>query len=175
MKSGKKLGGVCVAVVGVVSLVVVADGTRPIVADPMPRVDAGSVKAELEKFLLRYVQTLEGEDAQAVTDLYIDDDRFTWFTDGKALYTSAQDVVKSLDDLEASGVELRTDLANTLVVPLSRTLATISSDFSTRGTVNGQESFAFAGVITMVVERQADGTWKVVRGHSSTPAGPPRE
>lgn len=174
MKNGKKLFGMC-AVVGGVSLIVVADGIRPVVSDPIPELDAASVKTELADFLPRYILTLEGDGDQAITDLYVADDRFTWFTDGKALYTSSQDVVESLDGLEASGVELRTELAGTTIVPLSRSLAAISSEFSTRATANGLQAFTFAGVITMVVERQPDGVWKVVRGHSSTPAGPPQE
>lgn len=174
MRSGKKLGVSCTSVVGVAAFIVIADGVRPDLASHAQQFDVGGVRAELEGFLPRYIETLEGDDDRAITALYVADDRFTWFTDGKALYGSSQDVVESLDSLKSSAVEMRTELANTEVIPLSRELATISSEFNTRATTEGQEAFAFAGVITMVVERQTDGAWKVVQGHSSTPADPPR-
>lgn len=174
MGSRRKLAGSCALVIGVTSLVVVADGVRSIAVDPTPEFDSARITDELDGFLPRYIQTLESDNDQAIIDLYVDDDRFTWFTDGQALYTSPQDVLKSLDGLEASGMELHTALTNIRVVPLAQNLATLSAGFSTRATTQGQEAFEYAGVLTMVVERQRDGAWKVVRGHSSTPAGPPR-
>ncbi|UYV11718.1 MAG: nuclear transport factor 2 family protein [Phycisphaera sp.] len=174
MGSRKKFAGSCALVIGMTSLVVVADGVRSAATDPTPEFDAARVTEELDGFLPGYIRTLESDNNQAIAGLYVADDRFTWFTDGRALYSSAQDVLKSLDGLEASGMELHTALTNVSVVPLAQSLATLSAEFSTRATTEGQEAFAYAGVMTMVVERQADGQWKVVRGHSSTPAGPPR-
>lgn len=174
MKHRVKLGVVCVSVVGAAALAVVASGSQPDATDATQQSDLNSVRTELEGFLLRYVETLAGDDDHAIRALYVADDRFTWFTDGRAIYRSSQDVVDGLDSLRASAVELHTDLANTAVLQLSRKHATINSDFSTSAKTEGQEAFAFTGVITMVVERQPDGTWKVVQGHSSTPAGPPR-
>ncbi len=175
MGSRKKLAGSCALVIGVTSLVVVADGVRSFMSEPNPPTfDAAKVKAELEGFTPRYIKVLEGDDNQAILNLYVTDDRFTWFTDGKALYTSPQDVVDSLKGLDQAGFEVRTIVTNASIVPLTSDIAALSAEFGTRATTQGQEAFAYAGVMTMVVERQADGMWKVVRGHSSTPAGPPR-
>jgi len=126
-------------------------------------------------FVERYRDTLESRDLEAVRKLFVDDDRFAWFTDGKKRYASAGDVIRGLEELAASGVMLSTEFSNLKAHALGTSQAAVSTDFQTQGFVGGKEAFQFGGVITMLLEKSVDGRWRVLSGHTSTPAGPPSE
>ncbi|MEO1008353.1 MAG: nuclear transport factor 2 family protein [Planctomycetota bacterium] len=147
------------------------DGTIVVQSRTDPSADA--LDQELRAFAQRYVETLAGGDDGAIATLYADEARFAWFTDGVRLYDSAADVTNSLGEIRGMGAALETTLRDVEVVPLAEGLAEIRALFRTRATIGDREAFAYAGAMTMVVERAGDG-WVVVGGHSSTPSAPPR-
>jgi predicted XRE-type DNA-binding protein len=133
---------------------------------------AGQVKQQVSAFLTHYIQTLERKDEQAVRALFVSDDRLAWFTDGKRSYSSADEVLAGMQRYDSMRFE--TTLADVRVLPLGANLASADSTFVTRLTIPGSAGRTFGGVITWLVEKDpASGDWKVLRGHTSTPGGPP--
>jgi uncharacterized protein (TIGR02246 family) len=133
--------------------------------------EAAAIDAEVRAFVGAYGATLADADPDGVRALYAEDARFAWFTDGVRLYESAQDV---LDGLTGFGeVRFETAMTGVEVTALGDSHAAVRADFRTAAMADGAERFAFAGVLTMVVERAGDGAWRVVQGHSSTAGGPP--
>jgi hypothetical protein len=143
------------------------------------------IESEVRAFASHYIETLHGDDEDAIRQLFVADGRFTWFTDGAQSYASGDDVVASLK--RYAGMEFDTTLSDVVVTPLSRTLATLSSRFQTTMAIPNADDYTFGGVITWVLERSADlnstneqvaveesgAVWRVVSGHTSTPGGPP--
>lgn len=128
--------------------------------------------AEVETFLAHYVRTLETGNENAVRALFVDDGRFAWFTDGALSYRSPDDVVAGLRQL--NGAWTTTELTAIRVLPLSSPFVTASAQFRTQLSLPGNQQHEFGGVITWLLERGQDATaWRVVTGHTSTPAGPP--
>lgn len=132
-----------------------------------------SVEKEVAAFFASYGKTLQRGDAREVRALFVADGRFAWFTDGALRYRTRKDVVKALQGLAAAHTRLETTYSAVSIVPLKRDLATLSAAFRTRALVANGPGFRFSGVVTMLVERSPQGRWRVVRGHSSTPGGPP--
>jgi len=126
------------------------------------------------EFLRAYLDDLERAEPSDVRRHYADDGRFAWFTDGVRRYDDADAVARGLEEVRASGVRLRTALENPETVELAPGLVAVRAGFKTSGlTPGGDEAFAFAGVMTLILERDGRGAWRIVQGHSSTPAGPP--
>lgn len=57
---------------------------------------SGDATADARRFLDHYVATLESRDVAQVRDLFVDDGRFLWFTDGAKSYGSAAEVLAGL-------------------------------------------------------------------------------
>jgi hypothetical protein len=130
------------------------------------------VVAEALAFLSHYNDTLYGDDEAAIRGLFVADDRFAWFTDGASSYGSADDVLSSLG--QYAGMSFETELSSKEVTPLTPSLAAVSTVFHTTLTIPGADDYVFGGVITWLLERSPDsGAWQVLRGHTSTPGGPP--
>ena len=116
---------------------------------------------------------MDGFDGHGQTKLYVDDARFCWHTDGKLSYTSVDQVCQRLAGLGESGMKLTTRYAGTRVVPLTPQLAFLSTRFETEGSMQGTPGFQYGGVVTMLLSR-SETDWRVLQGHTSTPAGPPQ-
>lgn len=130
------------------------------------------IDSEVRLFLKQYLQTLEGGDEEAIRRLYVDDERFMWFSDGAVSYRSPDDVLNGLNRF--ASIKFHTDISDVEVVPLTPAYATASTGFSTELEIPGAENYTFGGVITFLLERdEASGRWAVLRGHTSTPGGPP--
>ena len=125
------------------------------------------VRTEARAFLTHYKKTIEGDDSEAIRELFVDDGRFAWFTDGERRYTSADEVLAGLAGLE--GMTFSTDVSEVEVVPLTTGLAHARTAFHTKLHRGGAVVFEFDGVTTWLLERQKDGEWRVVTGHTSTP------
>ena len=126
--------------------------------------DRDRLAGEVEAFLERHHSTLEAREPDAIRQLYVTDERFAWFEDGVKRYASPEDIVKALAAYPA-GMSIETEYSGTLVDVLSPTLASVHTGFETK-IGEGEASFAFGGVITMLLERDAD--WRIVTGHSSS-------
>lgn len=128
---------------------------------------------EVSEFLANYEKTLESTDDAEIRRLYVDDGRFAWFTDGRKLYRSPQDIVDALASLRSNGLTLDTVYREVEPMALSENLASLRAEFATQAHTKAGPAFRFAGVITMLLERSPTGQWRVLTGHSSTPGGPP--
>ena len=136
--------------------------------------DSDIVVEEVEAFLAHYIETLESKNEEAIRDLFVADDRFAWFTDGKRSYSTPEDVLAGMRRYDE--VEFKTALSEVHVVPVSAMLASVWSDFRTKLTIPGADDFEYGGVITWLVEKDRNaGTWRVLLGHTSTPGGPPSD
>lgn len=131
--------------------------------------DAESVAA----FFAHYIATLEERDPAAVRELFVDDGRFAWFTDGARSYGSPDDVLRGMQ--RYAEFEFRTQLDDVTVLALGARHATASASFSTELSSDDAPPFRYGGVITLVVERAPDAGWRILRGHTSTPGGPPTD
>ena len=125
------------------------------------------VESEVREFMASYGEAIEGDDTEAIRGLYVDDERFAWFTDGEKRYTSADDVLASLAEMEE--MTFSTETSKIEVVPLTPDLAHARSAFHTKISQGGAVVFEFSGVITWLLEEVKDGEWRVLTGHTSTP------
>lgn len=133
---------------------------------------SGDAATDARRFLDHYVATLESRDETQVRDLFVDDGRFVWFTDGAKSYASAAEVVAGMRRF--ADVRFRTELHEVHVLPLTNELVSVHSGFRTRLELSGGGEH-LGGVIRWLLERSpADGRWRVLLGHTSTPGGPPR-
>ncbi|MEQ9617035.1 MAG: nuclear transport factor 2 family protein [Phycisphaerales bacterium] len=140
-------------------------------AQPSP---AATDKHEIERHIDAYLRVLERGDLDEVRGQYVDDERFAWFTDGEKVYSSRDEVVRGLEQVRQSGIRLTTSTNNIDIIELCDHVLSVRTDFRTEGHTADVDaaSFAFSGVITMIIEWDG-GTWKIVQGHTSTPGGPP--
>ncbi len=123
-------------------------------------------------FLKHYLTTLESRDERAIRDLFVTDDRFSWYTDGARSYSTADDVLRGMRQF--ANVRFKTTLSKVRVVELSPSLASVRSTFRTHLTIPGRDDHEYGGVITWLLERDpAKNAWRVLLGHTSTPGGPP--
>ncbi|MEO1228463.1 MAG: nuclear transport factor 2 family protein [Myxococcota bacterium] len=129
------------------------------------------VEFEAKAFLAEYFETLRKGDEDAIRALYVKDGRFRWDTDGDTSYRSGDDVLASLRG--SQGLEFDTQCGSMEVVVASPSHAHVRCDFSTRALrSDGAPVFSFGGVMTFFIERQIDGPWAVVRGHTSSLRAP---
>lgn len=134
--------------------------------------EAKRVKQEVEAFLAQYITTLESRDERAVRTLFVNDDRFAWFTDGVRKYSTPDQVVAGMRLYE--GIRFQTILSSVRVMLLAEGLASAESVFATKLMIPSSPDVEFGGVITWLLERDSSsGNWKVLQGHTSTPGGPP--
>lgn len=134
---------------------------------------SGDATTEARRFLDHYVATLEARDEEQVRDLFVDDGRFVWFTDGAKSYGSAAEVLAGMRRF--ADVRFRTELHEVHVLPLTNELVSVHSGFRTRLELPAGGAHEYGGVISWLLERSpADGRWRVLLGHTSTPGGPPR-
>ncbi|TVP45862.1 MAG: hypothetical protein EA350_08205 [Gemmatimonadales bacterium] len=136
--------------------------------DPTPGLSShDETAAEVAAFLDQYLAAMDARDADFIRAASVDDGRFVWIEDGEVRYRSAEEILAGLNAFPAD-VVLRTELSNLEVVPLGGGGAHAWAAFTTMvGT--GAGSFSFGGAINLVVERGA-GSWKLVGGHTSSPA-----
>ncbi len=131
-----------------------------------------AVEHEVSAFLARYIDTLESGDDDAIRALFVEDDRFAWYTDGTKSYATPDDVLASMR--QYAGIEFHTTLSDVRVVALDKVHASARSAFHTTLTIPGADDYEYGGVITWVTEKDpASGAWQVLLGHTSTPGGPP--
>ncbi len=130
------------------------------------------VEKQIKAFIIHYIATLEGKNEKAIRALFIEDDRFAWFTDGVKSYATIDDVLAGMR--KYAGIRFETTISRIHVVPLSASLASVRSKFRTKLTIPGAENHEYGGVITWLLEKApASDEWKVILGHTSTPGGPP--
>lgn len=130
------------------------------------------VEVEVKAFLAHYIKTLEGGDEEAIRALFVADDRFAWFTDGVKSYASPDDVLAGMR--RYADIHFETWVSNVHVVPLSASMASVRTNFRTELTIPDADDYEYGGVISWLLEkRSANGAWKVLLGHTSTPGGPP--
>ena len=99
-------------------------------------------------------------------DLYITDDRFAFYEDGMLRYPSPQVIVDALASLPP-GMSMDTKGTVRRITPITNHLATASSEFQTKVTMQGGGAFEIKGVMTMLLER-TDDDWKIVTAHNSS-------
>lgn len=135
--------------------------------------DGASSQSDVEAFLQHYIETLESKNEAAIRNLFVDDDRFAWFTDGALSYSSANDVLDGMKRF--GGIQFKTTITDIHVVMLGGNLASIRSKFSTTLIIPEADDFTYSGVITLLLEKSGnDDEWKIILGHTSTPGGPPK-
>lgn len=125
------------------------------------------IATEVSAFLADYLVVIEAGEPDAIRELYVDDERFTWVTDGEKAYETVDELLASLASME--GMTFSTESSDVEVLPLTAELAHASSGFQTKITQNGQLVFQYGGVITWLLERSEAEGWRVLRGHTSTP------
>ncbi len=156
------------AVLPIAILALVASHPRP---HPAPHelsdAERARVETQASEFLASYLEVIEGDDTEAIRGLFVDDERFAWFTDGEKRYTSADEVLVSLASME--GMTFSTDASEVEVVPLTPDLAHARTAFHTKISQEEAVVFEFSGVITWLLEEVKDGEWRVLTGHTSTP------
>lgn len=130
---------------------------------------------EVRRFVEAHRLATERRDARALRPMYAPAERFTWYEDGAPRYTSVDEVLAGLAAFPPE-MPLRTTYAGVTVEPLGADAARAAMRFETTAGA-GPDAFSFDGVMTMVLERTAEG-WRIVSGHTSTGgagAGPGRE
>lgn len=130
----------------------------------------GSIESEVKAFLARYLEAIESSDVDGLREALASDGRFSWYTDGVKAYASVDDVVAGLQRFRGS--EARTDLSSIEVVSIGDRWASVRSEFRTELSFGGGGTHEFGGVITWLLEKERGG-WRLLLGHTSTPAGPP--
>ncbi|MCZ6834372.1 MAG: nuclear transport factor 2 family protein [Planctomycetota bacterium] len=171
VKLNKVNVGWIASIIALAMILLASNGTA-VVQPPESSAMDSTVVPEVKSFMKKYLETLKGNDEAAIRALYVQDSRFSWFTDGQRLYATPDDIVKSLAEIRNSGMELNTNVSGLNIIPLSDHHAYVLADFSTKATMGEREVFGFAGVLTILVERSKTDEWHVLHGHSSTPGGP---
>lgn len=147
-----------------------AEGPQP--RHALAEDDVQAAAQEVGAFLERYREAMNAGDTAAVRSMYTPDDRFTWVEDGFLRYESVDAVIEALGRFGADS-NVATTFGAASVVSHSPEVASARVAFTTR-MVLPQGPYEFGGMITMVLERQADG-WRVVSGHTSTARERPGE
>lgn len=138
----------------------------------LSQAEKARIVEEAISFLSDYGAALESGDQDKVRDLFVPDARFSWNTDGRKVYANPDQLLQSLGKLSSSGTVFRTEYSDVEAIALTGGLAFVSAGFQTKATIEGGGGFAFGGIVTMLIERFED-RWRVVKGHTSTPGGPP--
>ena len=125
------------------------------------------VTSEATDFLASYLEVIEGGDTDAIRALFVEDERFAWFTDGEKRYASVDDLLAGLASMK--GMTFSTEVSEVEVVPLAPDLAHARTAFQTKLSQGGAVVFEYGGVITWVLEDVKDSGWRVLTGHTSTP------
>jgi len=131
-----------------------------------PGLDAASADADVRGLLTRWERAFESRNEVEVRAVLRDDDRFVWLEDGQARYRSVDSIVAALG---AFPDDLRFDysVSDIGVVPLAPNavwvrMSTRTEIFQSDATVS-----EFRGVVTMLVERDAEGVWRISSAHTS--------
>lgn len=132
--------------------------------------DRRRIETEVLAFLSHYAEAIAERDEPALRELYVNDGRFAWHTDGELTYTSADDVIASLRSYP--GVRFDTTFSKVIAIPLGGTRVSVRTAFETRMEIPDADDPTYSGVTTLLLEKQR-GTWHVLEGHSSTSGGPP--
>ena len=125
------------------------------------------IESEVSDFLASYTTVIESKDTEAIHGLYVEDERFAWFTDGEKRYTSADDILEGLASM--GEMTFSTQGSDVEVLPLTPGLAHARSAFETKILQGDAVVYEFSGVITWLIEEVEDGEWRVLTGHTSTP------
>ncbi|MEZ5978721.1 MAG: nuclear transport factor 2 family protein [Planctomycetota bacterium] len=133
--------------------------------------DAGA-ESDVENTVRAAVAAIERRDEPAVRRAFVEDDRLRWYTDGALAYASVDAMLASMASY--GSVRFATELEDVEVVVLARKSAAASAAFTTELSGPGVDDVRYGGVLTWVLEHDdATDTWRIVRGHTSTPGGPP--
>lgn len=131
-----------------------------------PITEREGIPLTVEAFLNRYVRAIGERDTAALRDMYAEPDRFVWIEDGAVRYRSASEVFQSLGQFEAD-TPIDTELGEPGVTRLEGGGVHTWASFTT--TVGeGKASYSFGGLMSFVLE-PADGAWRIVGGHVSSP------
>ena len=124
---------------------------------------AADVEAEVRETIERYIRGVETGDTSAVRAAFVDDGRLAWLEGGDVRYRSVDAMLAALAGFPPDAT-LRTHLEDLTIVPVGSDAAHAWARFET--TVSGPEGFSFAGALSLVLVRTAEG-WRIVGGHSS--------
>ena len=127
--------------------------------------DPAAVEAEIAPLIDLYGRAFNDRDTTTIRGMYLDDERFSWYEDGRLRYRNADDVLRAIRNL--GDMNIRTQWMDRRVVPLSPTLASLRLGFLTRINLSNGTEIELLGVQTMVVEKTDEG-WQIVNGHTST-------
>jgi ketosteroid isomerase-like protein len=127
--------------------------------------DPAAVELEIVPLIDLYGRAFNDRDTVTIRGMYVDDERFSWYEDGRLRYRNADDILRAIRNL--GDMDIRTQWLDRKVVPLSPTLASLRLGFVTRINLSNGTEMEFRGVQTMVVERTSGG-WRIVNGHTST-------
>ncbi|MDH3223240.1 MAG: nuclear transport factor 2 family protein [Gemmatimonadota bacterium] len=126
--------------------------------------------AQVARQLDAYLADVATRDAEGLRSAYVPDERFAWIEDGAVAYRAVGDVLAGLAAF-SPGTAIVTELEGLEVVPIGADGAHSWAQFRT--TIGeGEGAFSFAGMMSMVWERDGE-RWRIVGGHTSSPRSPP--
>lgn len=161
---GRRLGATRRTVQGGLILFVL---TLRVIAAAAPESPPSTAEArqELRPFLERWNAAMATHDTATIQTSYVPDDRLRWFEDGALRYRSVEEILNALRQFPP-GTHIVTSLSEIEAEWLTPQLIHGSAQFRTRMSMPGQ-TFEYAGVFTLVIERTETG-WRFLRGHTST-------
>ena len=137
-----------------------SQGVAPALADADP-----TIEREVRAFLDRWTAAFASRNPAAVRGVLLDDRQFIWLEDGKERYPSVDSIVTALASFPP-GLELNYELHDVQVATLGSGM--VWARMKTRTRIRQGEVVVsnFAGVVSMVIARQAEG-WRIVTAHTS--------
>ncbi len=131
-----------------------------------PEALPGDLEARVASELDQYLAGIASRDAEGLRRAYVADERFAWIEDGSVAYRTVGDVLAGLAAFP-SATPILTELEGLEVVPIGTDGAHSWARFRT--TIGeGEDAFSFAGIMSMVWERDGD-RWRILGGHTSSP------
>ncbi|MDH3270178.1 MAG: nuclear transport factor 2 family protein [Gemmatimonadota bacterium] len=134
-------------------------------AAPEAPEDSARLRSEVEAFLESYRAAADEPDTAALRTMYVDDGRFEWIEDGRVSYDSPDAVLAAIAGLSGS-FRMETEYDRVVVKPVGNDGAVAAMRFVT-SMGEGSATYAFSGMVTLVIERGPAG-WQIVTGHAST-------
>jgi uncharacterized protein (TIGR02246 family) len=130
--------------------------------------DATDARAQIERLRNDWIAAAERDDAATVAQMYVDD---AAIVDAAAAPAQGREAIQTmLTQNFSSSRNLRVNSHDLTVVG---DLAYDYGEFSVQVTPPGQAERTQSGHYVVVLRRQADGNWKIVRHLSTTPSTPP--
>ena len=97
---------------------------------------------------------------------YADDPRFVWVEDGGIKYDSKNQIRRALEAVASQGVVV-SNFGLPTVWALNDSQVMVFAKFRTTIAKGSPDEFTFAGAITAVMEKRAEG-WQFLSGHTSS-------